>query len=375
MITGGGSGSQSFMLGAFNPVHAVLTGIVLLAALVLGPWLARRAGRIPDRVDPLFWHAKDSKGRVSRRERRVRVSETSPVATWVTLLCVWIAALFAIAYIWLSGKGATPEDELKTIGPGLQEFGWRLGVSLLVVAISLSLGRVIQRAFVSSLAGTHLNHNLVLLGRRLIYVSTLILGAIVILAIWGTGLVVPVALLGALTVALSLALQGILSNLVAGVYLLIEHPFTIGQTITATSGSAYTGVVEDVRLRVTLLRLETGERVLIPNSAIFNGAVVNRSASTERRTGLKVTVADPGAKKVRETQAKVLAAVRSQPEVLAAPAPEARVTSVSGGKLVIEVVFWLQNGREDHEAGIIAAVIERVRGALGEVEIDELPDA
>src|SRR5258706_212795 len=166
--------------------------------------------------------------------------------------------------------GALVALDLGTLLQRPQDFAIRAGLT----ALALLLARVLERGVDRSL-GRRLNQNLLLLAGRMIYIGTLIIGVIVILVIWGTGLVIPITLLGALSVALSLALQDILKNLVSGVYLLVERRFVIGDRITV---STYTGEVEDIQLRVTMLRTPDGQQALIPNSLLFTSPVVNLSA-------------------------------------------------------------------------------------------------
>src|SRR5262249_36327276 len=144
----------------------------------------------------------------------------------LTRLSVWFAALLAIALIWLWDVLIPAQHTAASLSVGLADLALRVGATLLVVGLALGLGRRLQKSVVASFKRGELNPNLALLSGRLVYVATLALGLIVILAmIWNTGIIFPVALLGALTVALSLALQDVLKNLVAGIYLLIERPF------------------------------------------------------------------------------------------------------------------------------------------------------
>src|SRR5262249_606219 len=148
-------------------------------------------------------------------------------------------------------------------------------------------------------------------------------GLIVILALWGAGIVFPVALIGAITVALSLALQDMLKNLVAGIYLLLERPFTLGDRIIL---SPYTGEVEDIEMRYTALRTADGQRVIIPNSMLFSSAVVNLSAYERRRSAFTVTVPDIGSNAIERAEAQIRAALHELPNVLENPAPDAILT-------------------------------------------------
>src|SRR5262249_18025397 len=182
--------------------------------------------------------------------------------------------------------------------------------------------RILQRSLVINME-RRVNRNLSLLSGRIVYVAALVVGLIVILAIWGTGVVLPVTLLGAVTVALSLALQDVLKNLVSGIYLLLERPFTLGDHIAL---APYVGEVEDIEIRYTALRTADGQRVIIPNSMLFSSAVVNLSAYERRRSTFTVTVPDTGVDAVDQAEEAIRAALEDTSGVLEQPAPDVIIT-------------------------------------------------
>ncbi len=338
-------------------IRAGLTVVVLVIALSIGPWLGRRASR-----EPMQAERAGAKGRLGAIiEHRGRLG---PWIAWLTRLCIWIAALIAIAIIWLSGQ-ATAIDQHQ-LADELISIGVRIGFSLIALVAALALGRVIQRATVASLSQSRLNRNLTLLMGRLIYVTTLVIGLIVILAIWGTGLVFPVALVGVLTVALSLSLQDILKNLVSGVYLLIERPFVIGDSITVTT---FSGEVEDIQLRVTLLRTLDGERVLIPNALIFTSAVINLSAFQRRRITLLVTVPNKGEETIDNAEEQIRAALANITTILTEPEPLVSLSRAATDQIDLRVTFWAPTKRHGM-AGDDAALSDAI-----ELVRERLPDA
>ncbi len=128
-----------------------------------------------------------------------------------------------------------------------------------------------DRAVARSSADVHLR---VLVG-RLLYSVVLVYGLI-----WGIEVlgISPAALLagfGVLGIAASLALQDILKSVCAGVYLLFERPFLIGDEIRVRD---YQGRVADVGIRTTALHLDDGREVLIPNSVLLADVILNRTA-------------------------------------------------------------------------------------------------
>jgi len=98
-----------------------------------------------------------------------------------------------------------------------------------------------------------------------------ILGA---LAALGVHIAALATVVGALGLALSLSLQDTAKNLVAGLYLLAEHPFHVGDQITVRT---FTGRVEIIDMRTTTLRTEDGQQVIVPNTIIMSEVIVKQS--------------------------------------------------------------------------------------------------
>ncbi|HZD58505.1 MAG TPA: mechanosensitive ion channel domain-containing protein [Anaerolineales bacterium] len=94
------------------------------------------------------------------------------------------------------------------------------------------------------------------------------------------------AIIGSVGLALSLSSQDLLKNFIAGVYILLERPFVVGDEITLGS---YTGRVEFVDLRTTKLRTSHGEEVIVPNTIIMSQVVTRNSIPS---IGLQVTPAE-----------------------------------------------------------------------------------
>jgi small conductance mechanosensitive channel len=111
----------------------------------------------------------------------------------------------------------------------------------------------------------------ILLG-RLGYFAVLTLGILLILPIFGLSATAVVATLGVLGLAISLAMQDVLKNIFAGMYLLVERPFRPGDLLKVRD---FVGTVESVDLRTTTLRAD-GEVIYVPNAILFSEILVNR---------------------------------------------------------------------------------------------------
>jgi small-conductance mechanosensitive channel len=347
--------------------RAVLTFVVVLAALFGGRWLAWLASRAP-------LHVERTLARSGRFRQRLVRDESSSAGPWLGRLTgasVWFAALVAIALIWLWDQ-TMARVKPEQLGAFFGALALRAGGSLLILACTLGIGRLFQRSLEASLA-RRVNPNLSLLSGRVLYIAILAIGLIIILGgVWDTGIVLPVTLIGALTVALSLALQDVLKNLVSGIYLLVERPFSIGDRISLTP---YTGEVEDIEIRYTALRTEDGQRVIIPNSMLFSSAVVNLSAYEHRRAGFTVTVPDTGPETIDRAEGQIRAALESAQGVLKQPDPEVVVTRAAGGTVDLHVVYWLPTANLDASTSVFSHVLEQVRSQVKGAEISSLDAA
>jgi len=140
-------------------------------------------------------------------------------------------------------------------------------VSLIAMRLTLnSVGRGMRRARID--LGTQI------LVKRALVIVWLIVTALIVLGILGVNPTGLVAILGTVGLAFGLALQDILKNFFSGVYLLLERPFRVGDTIKVKD---QTGVVENVGVRTTQLRTTDNIQVLVPNATVFSEVVSNHT--------------------------------------------------------------------------------------------------
>ncbi|MBV8085265.1 MAG: mechanosensitive ion channel [Chloroflexi bacterium] len=145
--------------------------------------------------------------------------------------------------------------------------------AILIMAAVILLGRRLQAVFRSGRVAQRAGENLGILIGRLAFLAALALGILWVAYIFGVQLSGLLTFLGALSLAITFAVQDVLKNLVAGLYLLWEHPFEIGDAIKVKD---VTGTVEDIQIRTTILRAENGQLIVVPNGVLFTEIVVNR---------------------------------------------------------------------------------------------------
>lgn len=227
-----------------------------------------------------------------------------------------------------------------------------------IVAITLAVaGRT--RSWGAGLLGrARVAPNVVALLGNAIFALTLLLGLSWVLAALGATWTAVLASLSVVTVALGLALQDVLKNFVAGIYLLLEQPFRIGDQIIVKGVG---GEVEGVGIRTTILRTDEGTRVLVPNNVIFVEVVTNRSAYDARRVALQLTevAGDPG-----ELAGIVGDALAPLDGIARSPAPRVTIQKIDNGKATLGLEYW-QRGADT----ALPEVIGRLRAALPDAAI------
>ncbi len=141
-----------------------------------------------------------------------------------------------------------------------------------------------------------------------------------------------VAMLGAATVAIGLALQGAMSNLAAGVMLMIFRPYKVGDFV---DGGGHFGNVEDITLFTTNMQTFDNQQIIIPNGKIWGEKIINHSHHPVRGVEMKFNIAyDDDVEKARQVILKTLAAnehIKSDP----APFVEVETLSERSAELVV----------------------------------------
>ncbi len=171
-----------------------------------------------------------------------------------------------------------PVTDISFIQPIVAQIAGRVGLAL-VIAIGAWLGSRWTRATCDHVARrTKADEaNRVLVG-RLVQGATLAVGLLAVLSVLGVNESLILATFGTAGIALGLALQDVLRSFFAGLYLLVERPFRLGDELQIKE---YRGRIERVGFRTTTLRTSDNTRVLVPNTVVFSEIVLNCSEVVE----------------------------------------------------------------------------------------------
>jgi small-conductance mechanosensitive channel len=240
-------------------------------------------------------------------------------------------------------------------------------LTVLIIVLSLGVARTIMKLVIQGLGENRLDINLRTLIARMLFILIVIIAFFWILSIWQIGIDLPVAVLGTLTVAITFAIQDILKDLVAGFYILMERPFHIGDLITisnANNAPQHTGVVEDVQIRTTRIRITSGEQVAVPNALVFGGVVINNSFYVQRRATITMTLLDDAFQK-DETSTKIIKTLQENEMVMVKPEPEVLIRSYADKHVTLKVHFWVESGN----VASVSEVMYTLHAAFPDVDL------
>lgn len=212
-----------------------------------------------------------------------------------------------------------------------------LVIGLLLVLATWYAAKVTQRLAKTMSQRLVSSRSLQLLAVQVARISTWAVGLIIaaVVAFPDLRLGDIIGLLGLGSVAIGFAFQDIFKNFLAGILLLIEEPFRLGDQVVIGD---YEGTVELIKVRSTQLRTYTGELVEIPNAHVFTNPVRVMTASRSRRTDLAIGV--DYTTSLPLAQQTFMDVVTRAEGVLSHPEPEIDVVGFGDSSIDFKVRYW-----------------------------------
>jgi small-conductance mechanosensitive channel len=231
---------------------------------------------------------------------------------------------------------------------------YRIGRSVSVRAVENSLQR---RDFDETLIGFAVSMTVIVTTVFAIAIAATIAG-------FGTVLAAFATLGGAITLAVGFAAQDLIANFVAGVFIIQDKPFAVGDWI---EWDGKDGVVREIQMRVTKLDTFDNELVTVPNSDLANAAVVNNVANDQRRVSVGFGIGydddvDQARDAIVEEGARVDGALEN-------PEPTAPVTELGDSAVVLSGRIWIDPSESSY--GVIRSqFVETVKERFDAEGID-----
>jgi len=191
-------------------------------------------------------------------------------------------------------------------------------------------------------------------------VGVVLIGIITALPVIGVQWASLVAVLGVAGLAISLSMQDLLKNVVAGIYILMEQPFRIGDRISVRD---VTGVVLGIELRTTILRTDDHLQVVVPNNVVLNEIITNRSASNLVRATVQMRIKEAA---IADVITHIKEALVGIGDVAGSPEPLVILEGVFEGMSRIRIEFWVPTSKK---AAVSATVVEALQAGFPQANL------
>ena len=229
------------------------------------------------------------------------------------------------------------ERILTTIQEWLALYGLRVVGALAILVIGRFAAKGIRKLLKKLLRKHGVDETLVSFTSSVSYVAVMVFIIIAAIGQLGVQTASFVAILGAMGLAVGLALQGSLANFAAGVLMIIFKPFKVGDFI---EGGGTAGTVEAIGIFTTEMKTPDNKKVILPNGKLTADSITNYSARDQRRVDMVagVSYADD-LDRVRKVLEGILEA---DERILRDPPPTIGVLALADSSVNIAVRPWVK---------------------------------
>lgn len=232
----------------------------------------------------------------------------------------------------------TPE-QLQQVTAAATDYGWKALIAVAIWFVGTTLGKIASNGVRHAL-GTQdgIAPSVARFVAKSVSWLALAIVVIAILNLFGINTTSVAAMLGALTLAIGLALRDTIANFAAGVMILLFRTFSTDDFIEV---GGHTGTVQSINLFNTELATLDNVQILVPNSEAWKSPIKNYSAYDRRRMDLVIGV------DYRTDLDQALAIIRrlvdADPRTLHDPEPFVRVTELAASSVNITIRVWCRS--------------------------------
>jgi len=169
----------------------------------------------------------------------------------------------------------------------------------------------------------------------------------------------------AATLAIGFAMQDVISNFVAGIFIFADKPFRIGDWIEWDGNS---GVVEDISLRVSRVRTFDNELLTVPNSQLTDGVIKNPVAKDKLRMQFLFGIGYDD--DIDEATEIILEEAEAHDDILADPAPSVRLTELGDSSVGLKSRVWIADPSRSDFVATRGEYVQAVKERFDDAGID-----
>lgn len=228
------------------------------------------------------------------------------------------------------------EAILSTLGEKAVSFGLKFLAALAILSIGLWLTKRLIGVIKRGMERRKLEASLMSFLLSFLNILFKIFVVVICLTTVGVQMTSIVAVLGAASLAVGMALSGTLQNFAGGIVILLFKPFKVGDTIETATGK--TGVIKKIMIFTTELHTFDNQVVFLPNGALANGEITNLSDGEIRRSDLQISISYGDS--VEVARKVILAIMAKDSRVMQTPAPDVFISNLGDSGVELTVRYW-----------------------------------
>lgn len=241
------------------------------------------------------------------------------------------------------------------------DLGVKTAIAIIIFIVGKIIARILSNILKKVLTKSGTDSMLINFSSGISYSLLIVAAALAALDSLGVNVTSLMAILGAASLAIGLALKDSLSNFAAGVMIIIFRPFKIGDFVTA-GGAA--GVIDEIGLFATLMHTGDNQRIIVPNSAILSGNITNSSTLPTRRIDLVIGISYND--NIGQARDIIMTILESNELILKDPVPRVAVAELADNSVNLNVRPWVKSA--DYSS-VRSELLEGIKVKLDEAGI------
>lgn len=217
-------------------------------------------------------------------------------------------------------------------------YGVKIIVCLIIFIVGMKIINVLTQRIHKTMTKKKIDETVIQFSSSLIGISLKVVLVVSLAGTLGAEATSFVAILGAVSFAVGMALQGSLSNFAAGVILLILRPFKVGDYVEAAGNS---GSVASIEVFSTTLKTPDNKTIIIPNGSIIGSNIVNYSLEKTRRVDFTFGVGYDS--DIKEVKNVLMTIAEGHPLVLNEPEPFVGLSELGDSALGFSMKVWVNS--------------------------------
>lgn len=220
------------------------------------------------------------------------------------------------------------------------DFAVNLIIAVVILIATVLAARWISgatRRTLSRVRGFRHDQTVLSFAVQVVRVVVYIVGLIAVLQRLGVQTTSIIAVLGAASLAVGLALQGTLSNVAAGVLLLVLRPYKVGDVIEI---GGVAGSVQRLDLFTTQMSNANNHKIVVPNAKVLGDVIINLTGQKTRRIEIAFTVGYSA--NLKQARAVLTGVAEAHDKVLPDPEPWAGVTNLLDSAVEVTLQAWVE---------------------------------